>query len=559
MYTTRTLRERVLPLMFLGMAGPKTRKRAQQLSIIQAALNEGRFADAWADAQRLLALRVKDVQLLNLGGIAAYQSGDIQAAIELLLQASTRRPDDPEIAMNLANVQAGTGDIDAALASYKMAHDANNRFAEPAYNAGIMLNSNGDHIGAADWFTHALERNPEHIQAAIGKADAFKQLGDYDGATATLSVLLGLDPDNAAVHTNLSAIAMDIGYVAEAYDAATKAIKCDPGMSAAHYNLGVATQAKSDHAEAVEHYRKSLALDAGNAAAALNQGEAYLALNDEAGARSAFQRAIDIDPTFAKAVINLADLDLISANPGAALQKIDAFLDDVPGHPSALAFKAIALRDLGNVEAACELDDLDRFVMPLTIDAPEGFADICAFNQAMAAHVMSHPTLTSSPTAHATRQGFHSGELLSAPRGPFDPFHQIIIDAFQRYRRQFIGEAANPFLDQCPETFEVSVWGVVMNESGHQVPHIHPAAWLSGVYYVEVPSSINDDAMEHAGWIEFGRPPDDIHAQHVPVTKLFQPEAGKMLLFPSHFYHRTLPLSGDQRRISVAFDIMPTG
>lgn len=545
--------------MFLGMAGSKTRKRAQQLSIVQTALNEGRFADAWADVQRLLALRVKDVQLLNLGGIAAYQSGEIEAAIELLSQASARRPNDPEIAMNLANVQAGSGDIDAALASYKMAHDANERFAEPAYNAGIMLNAHGDFIGAADWFGRALDRDPEHIQAAIGKADALKRLGDYEGAKVTLSVLLALDADNAAAHTNLSAIAMDIGNVAEAYDAASKAIKCDPGMSAAHYNLGVAAQAKSDHAEAIGHYRKSLALDGGNAAAALNQGEACLALNDEAGARAVFERAISIDPTFAKAVINLADLDLISANPSAALQKIDAFLNKVPGHPSALAFKAIALRDQGDADAAREIDDLDRFIMPQMIDAPEGFQDIGAFNQAMAAHVMSHPTLTSSPTAHATRQGFHSGELLSAPRGPFALFHQIIIDAFHRYRRQSVGETAHPFLDQCPGTFDVSVWGVVMNESGHQVPHIHPSAWLSGVYYVEVPLTVQDAKLAHAGWIEFGHPPDDIHAQHTPVTKLFQPEEGKMLLFPSHFYHRTLPLSGDQRRISVAFDIMPSG
>ena len=73
------------------------------------------------------------------------------------------------------------------------------------------------------------------------------------------------------------------------------------------------------------------------------------------------------------------------------------------------------------------------------------------------------------------------------------------------------------------------------------------------------PPTVSDANTGHAGWIEFGRPPDDIHAQHVPETKLFQPEEGKMLLFPSHFYHRTLPLSGDQRRISVAFDVMPKG
>lgn len=557
MSTIRTLRARVCPLMFLSMAGSKSRKRVHQLSGIQTALNAGRFADAWADAQRLLALRVKDVQLLNLAGIAAFQSGDPKAAIELLSQALSRRPHDPEIAMNLANVQAGVGDVDAALIAYKSAHEANARFAEPAYNAGVMLKTSGDYAGASEWFTHALERDPEHIQAAIGKADALKQLGDYDGAKATLSVLLALAPDNAAAHTNLSAVAMEVGDVTAAYEAAAKAVECDPGMSAAHYNLGVAAHARSAHEAAIEHYRKSLALDGNNAAAALNQGEACLELGDEDGARSAFVRAMRIDPTFAKALINLADMDLRLNKPHDALEKADAFLKDVPGHPSVLILKAIALRDMGEIEAAREIDDTDRFVMPHMIVAPEGYEDILAFNKAIAAHVMSHPTLTPSPTAHATRHGFHSGELLAEPRGPFDAFRDIIVDAFHHYRRQFIGESSHPFLDQCPDDFDVSVWGVVMHESGHQVPHIHPSAWLSGVYYVEIPPTIEDAALDCAGWIEFGRPPEDIHARHDPETKLFKPEEGKMFLFPSHFYHRTLPLSGDQRRISVAFDIMP--
>ena len=469
------------------MAGPKSRKRVQQLSIVQSALNEGRFDDAWAEAQRLIALRIKDIQLLNLGGIAAFQSGDAEAAVELLSQAAARRPGDPEIAMNLANVLAGMGNHDAALRSYQMAHDANERFAEPAYNAAVMLKNHGDQTAAVDWFGQALERNPEHIQAAIGKADALTQLGDFDQATGTLAVLLAQDPENAAAYTNLSAIAMETGDIDAAYKHAAKAIECDPGLAAAHYNLGVAAQAKAEHTEAIGHYRKSLALDAGNAAAALNQGEACLELTDDAGARAAFERALNIDPHFVKAMINLADLDLGAKNPAAALEKVDRFLSQVPGHPSALAFKAIVLRDIGDVAAARELDDLDRFTLSQMIEVPNGFADVAAFNRALAKHLMGHPTLTPAPTSHATRNGFHSGELLAEPRGPFEAFHDIIVDAFHLYRRQFAGETSHPFLDRCPDAFEISVWGVVMQESGHQVPHIHPAAWLSGVYYVEVP------------------------------------------------------------------------
>ncbi len=30
-----------------------------------------------------------------------------------------------------------------------------------------------------------------------------------------------------------------------------------------------------------------------------------------------------------------------------------------------------------------------------------------------------------------------------------------------------------------------------------------------------------------------------------------------MFLFPSYFYHRTVPFENEQNRISIAFDIMP--
>jgi hypothetical protein len=30
-----------------------------------------------------------------------------------------------------------------------------------------------------------------------------------------------------------------------------------------------------------------------------------------------------------------------------------------------------------------------------------------------------------------------------------------------------------------------------------------------------------------------------------------------MILFPSYFYHRTIPFSGREARISIAFDAMP--
>jgi hypothetical protein len=42
-----------------------------------------------------------------------------------------------------------------------------------------------------------------------------------------------------------------------------------------------------------------------------------------------------------------------------------------------------------------------------------------------------------------------------------------------------------------------------------------------------------------------------------PEVRAVQPEEGMMILFPSYFYHRTVPFETGETRISIAFDVMP--
>ena len=62
---------------------------------------------------------------------------------------------------------------------------------------------------------------------------------------------------------------------------------------------------------------------------------------------------------------------------------------------------------------------------------------------------------------------------------------------------------------------------------------------------------------QRAGWIEFGEPYWDIAHSVQPELKAIQPEEGLLLLFPSYFYHRTLPFTSGQQRISISFDVVP--
>jgi uncharacterized protein (TIGR02466 family) len=94
-------------------------------------------------------------------------------------------------------------------------------------------------------------------------------------------------------------------------------------------------------------------------------------------------------------------------------------------------------------------------------------------------------------------------------------------------------------------------WSVRLRRGGYHVNHIHPQGWLSSAYYVEVPPEVQD-AEARSGWIKFGEP-------RMPVpgagpAHFVQPAAGKLVLFPSYMWHGTMPIQGEQPRMTIAFD-----
>jgi uncharacterized protein (TIGR02466 family) len=98
-------------------------------------------------------------------------------------------------------------------------------------------------------------------------------------------------------------------------------------------------------------------------------------------------------------------------------------------------------------------------------------------------------------------------------------------------------------------------WSVLLAPGGFHVDHVHPEGWLSSAYYVEVPDA-GDAAGDatRAGWIKFGEPGVklDLAAEH-----FVKPRAGRLVLFPSYFWHGTVPFERGGGRLTAAFDVIP--
>lgn len=115
-------------------------------------------------------------------------------------------------------------------------------------------------------------------------------------------------------------------------------------------------------------------------------------------------------------------------------------------------------------------------------------------------------------------------------------------------------------------TWRANMWANV-NRSGHgNLPHAHPGAFWSGVYYVDDGGIAADPSL--GGALEFMDPRGagpSMYAPHLGFTlqgglsgganEVLLPKAGRLVLFPSWLLHQVRPYRGTAERISIAFNL----
>lgn len=208
----------------------------------------------------------------------------------------------------------------------------------------------------------------------------------------------------------------------------------------------------------------------------------------------------------------------------------------------------------GRRDEAAAVYDYPALLLVEDIAPPEGYRDIPVFNAALAARIAAEPAVLESPASKATRGGTQTGELALHDDPALRAFEGVLRQAVATARSRW--PAGHPVAARAARPSGLRAWATTLRAGGQQTPHLHPTAWLSGVYYVAVPDAVaNPDGG--AGALEFGAPPERHAFNGEPLLATVTPKPGRLVLFPSCFYHRTLPFDAPQPRISMAFDAVP--
>jgi len=520
-------------------------------------LSEGDPYYSFELCKNILSQDPQNPTALNLAGVSAFQAGLLEESLNLLEVAVYFEPDNPEFQTNLGNVLSKLGSKDKAIAAYKKAMTSNSSYIESFFNYGLLAES----LGRLDDAVTALRKTtkicPYHSPAWHALGNVYKTLERLEDAKTAYQKAIKITPNSAVARTNLASILHELGSFKKAKEECEAAIKIAPDLYEAKYNLGIALQELEEHEKAIECYEDVLLAKPNHAAAAMNIAYSHQQLGDLETAALKFTQATRIDPSFAQAHANLADLSLQQGKPENALTICNEFLLRFPGNTTLLAFKGITLCDSGKIKSANELFNFKTLLKKQYVEIPKKYSYLHDFNTALKKQILAHPTLTPSPQSHATRKGLHSGELLNKKNSAFTDFESIVWNAVKNYKEKINKYPKHPLSLKIFRKLRLSAWGVVMTRSSHQIPHIHPSAWISGVYYVKVPKFTEKSRTEPPGAIVFNKAPSHFHNKNEAKTFTVKPEEGLLILFPSYFYHHTVPFETNEKRISIAFDLIP--
>lgn len=387
-------------------------------------------------------------------------------------------------------------------------------------------------------------------------ARSLLSLERFDEAERALSECVRLDPRRAEAHDRLAQLIwMRSGNIAEATRPLDRALETFPHDDALRGTKAALLQGAGDAHGAYGCLAELAARPQSHPNLLVRAGLAALEF-EPAVALTLAQRALRALPNDHTARKLLCAAYLGVGDGAKALAQCATLLTATPDDQYLIAMQTTALRLLNDsrYETAC---DYDQMVLSTLIETPPGWPDLTSF----LTELTSHLGALHNPHGHrllyqSLRQGTETTQDLARSE---DPIVQALFRAFAapiaRYRDHIgQGEDALRRRNRGPTRFNGG-WSVRLHRDGYHTSHVHPRGWISSACYIQLPDCMSSGHTAE-GVLSFGAP-GMLTTPSLPAELSVRPEVGLLVLFPSYFWHGTLPFHSDQPRLTVAFDAVP--
>jgi len=435
---------------------------------------------------------------------------------------------------------------------------------------------------------NALRFEPGSRPLRFSRALLLERRGDDRAALAELESLAREAPDSPLLLAQLAAQLGAAGRLEEAETQLVQALERWPADAALHTRLarllwqrGAGLDALQPIERAIERHPRELQLrlvaadllrNAGAAQTALKLLERGLELAPESATfrtsigallegmdrldealpylREARARA----PQSVAARRNLVPALLRSGAVDEARALCDELLAEFPDDQMLIAQRATALRLSGDADYR-RLYDYPRLVRSFELRPAAPFTNIEEFNAAFARELAPLHRATQHPLEQSLRGGSQTERHLPRDNPVIAAFFAMLDAPIRAYIDSLDGtDAAHPVDRRRRADFRIAgSWSVQLQPGGFHLDHVHPQGWLSSAYYVSLPDV--SDADSRAGWLKFGEA--GVRIPSCGPEHFVKPATGTLVLFPSYFWHGTVPFEAGGQRLTAAFDVVP--
>jgi tetratricopeptide (TPR) repeat protein len=249
----------------------------------------------------------------------------------------------------------------------------------------------------------------------------------------------------------------------------------------------------------------------------------------------------------------LCEAWLAAGDAGQAATLAEHLQGRMPDNQHAAALLATAWRLAGDPRYR-ELYDYDSLVWSGDLATPKGWTNLDAFLADLAQSLAGLHAFNTHPVGQSLRHGSQTTQSLTLSKDPVIQAFFEAVDHPIRERLDSLGRGPGLVTRRNTGGYEFNgVWSVRLQPNGFHANHVHPMGWLSSACHIALPSAV-DHGRE--GWLKFGEPGVATRPALQP-EHFVKPSPGRLVLFPSYMWHGTVPFSGDEPRLTIAFDLTP--
>jgi tetratricopeptide (TPR) repeat protein len=496
----------------------------------------------------------------------------------------------PEAHFNLGVLLEAQNRSDDALACYLEALSWQPGYARALTRVGFILQQRESFDQARQYFETAIAADPQFFDAHYYLSWALSSLKRHDEALAALASATALQPASFEAALATANVLRNAGRFDEALKAYWQALEIQPSRAATHEEINrlawmagrkdiylrsfeYARERQGDTVEllcleAAFHLRRNdfsaaeqLMLRARELAPGQGQVIGLLARSVAGQDRFAeshalFIAAIEAEPNNLVHRQEFGFALLRGRQPADALTIFEGALSLSPFDQLLLAGITLALREMGDPRYA-ELVDFAKYVRVYDLGSAGGARDAAAFNEQLAQELDALHLAMAEPIDQTLRGGTQTTGVLFDEKTPAIRQLKLRVEAAIRdYLGQLPDAAWHPMATRKTADFRFAgSWSCRLSPDGYHHNHVHPQGWISSVYYARLPQPASDPA-DRQGWLKLGESNFALGERDLP-NHLVKPMVGRLVLFPSYFWHGTIPFTTAGDRLTISFDVTP--